>query len=92
MGNSQVILAILGIFDILTKKNISRKWKRDYLNDTSKNGHVEEYRNVLNSKGFNPKTVLFSAPTKKFNRHGKVNKFKKFYCGVILTKIRSNLV
>jgi len=51
---------------------IHRKWKRDYLNDTSKNGHVEEYRNVLNSKGFNPKTVLFSAPTKKFNRHGKV--------------------
>ena len=75
------------------KKHFSRKWKRDYLNDTSKNGHVEEYRNVLNSKGFNPKTVLFSAPTKKFNRHGKVvNRFKKFHFGVSLTKIKSNLV
>ena len=72
------------------KKLFSRKWKRDYLNDTSKNGHVEEYRNVLNSKGFNPKTVLFSAPTKKFNRHGKVNIFNKFYCG--MTKIKFTLV
>lgn len=75
---------ILGIFTIQNRANylnevlflFFRKWKRDYLNDTSKNGQVDEYRNVLNAKGINPRNVLFSAPTKKFNRHGKVSKIQ----------------
>jgi hypothetical protein len=34
---------------------------------------VDAYRGALRKEGINSKTVLFSAPTKKFNRHGKVN-------------------
>ena len=42
------------------------------MNDTSQNEFVDAYRDALNKAGFNPKNVLMSMPTKKFNKHSKV--------------------
>ena len=42
------------------------------MNDTSQNEFVDAYRDALNKAGFNPKNVLMSIPTKKFNKHSKV--------------------
>ena len=42
------------------------------MNDTSQNDFVDAYRDALNKAGFNPKNVLMSMPTKKFNKHSKV--------------------
>ena len=42
------------------------------MNDTSQNEFVDAYRDSLNKAGFNPKNVLMSIPTKKFNKHSKV--------------------
>ena len=42
------------------------------MNDTSQNDFVDTYRDALNKAGFNPKNVLMSIPTKKFNKHSKV--------------------
>ena len=50
----------------------SRRWKGDYLNDTAENTFYDAYRSALMKDGINQKSVLFSAPVKKFNRHGKV--------------------
>jgi len=60
---------------------IQRKWRRDYLNDTSQNEFVDAYRDALNKAGFNPKNVLMSMPTKKFNKHSKINDR-----GLVITK------
>ena len=49
-----------------------RRWKGDYLNDTAENNFYDAYRSALMKDGINQKSVLFSAPVKKFNRHGKV--------------------
>ena len=43
------------------------------MNDTSQNEFVDAYRDALNKAGFNPKNVLMSMPTKKFNKHSKVS-------------------
>ena len=51
---------------------IQRRWRGDYLNDTSENPFVEAYRGALRKEGINQKSVTFSAAVKKFNRHGKV--------------------
>jgi len=51
---------------------IHRRWKGDYLNDTAENTFYDAYRSALMKDGINQKSVLFSAPVKKFNRHGKV--------------------
>ena len=42
------------------------------MNDTSQNDFVDAYRDALNKAGFNPRNVLMSIPTKKFNKHSKV--------------------
>ena len=34
---------------------------------------MDAYRDAIVKAGYQPKKVLFSAPTKKFNRHGKVS-------------------
>ena len=47
---------------------IERRWKGDYLNDTSKNPMYELYRAALTKAGINQKSVVFSAEVKKFNR------------------------
>jgi len=60
---------------------IQRRWKGDYLNDTAENQFYDAYRSALMKDGINQKSVLFSAPVKKFNRHGKVTDR-----GLILTK------
>ena len=52
--------------------NFFRRWKGDYLNDTAENNFYDAYRSALMKDGINQKSVLFSAPVKKFNRHGKV--------------------
>lgn len=57
---------------LLKKLLVFRKWRGDYLNDTSENPLVEAYRGALRKEGINHKSVVFSCPTKKFNRHGKV--------------------
>ena len=57
---------------LITTCLIFRKWRRDYLNDTSQNDFVDAYRDALNKAGFNPRNVLMSIPTKKFNKHSKV--------------------
>ena len=49
-----------------------RRWKGDYLNDTAENQFYDAYRSALMKDGINQKSVLFSTPVKKFNRHGKV--------------------
>ena len=49
-----------------------RRWKGDYLNDTSENNMFQKYRECLRSSGVDQKAVIFSAPVRKFNRHGKV--------------------
>ena len=55
-----------------------RRWKGDYLNDTAENQFYDAYRSALMKDGINQKSVLFSAPVKKFNRHGKVCLFVLF--------------
>ena len=55
-----------------------RRWKGDYLNDTAENQFYDAYRSALMKDGINQKSVLFSAPVKKFNRHGKVCRFVLF--------------
>jgi len=60
---------------------IQRRWKGDYLNDTAENQFYDAYRSALMKDGINQKSVLFSTPVKKFNRHGKVTER-----GLILTK------
>ncbi len=52
---------------------IQRSWRGDYLNDTSENFLYEAYRNALRGEGVSQTSVLFSASTRKFNRHAKVN-------------------
>ena len=42
------------------------------MNDTAENQFYDAYRSALMKDGINQKSVLFSAPVKKFNRHGKV--------------------
>lgn len=60
---------------------IERRWKGDYLNDTSKNPMVELYRAALTKAGINQKSVIFSAEVKKFNRHNKMEER-----GLVITK------
>ena len=50
---------------------IHRRWRGDYLNDSSKNSLFEMYRGALMKAGINQKSVVFSAPVKKFNKHNK---------------------
>ena len=54
---------------------MSRRWRGDYLGDTSENVDANTYRNALSSskEKIDPKTVLFSAMTVKFNRMNKAN-------------------
>merc|ERR1719273_959478 len=60
---------------------IERRWKGDYLNDTSKNPMFELYRAALTKAGINQKSVVFSAEVKKFNRHNKMEER-----GLVITK------
>ena len=58
------------------------------MNDTSQNDFVDAYRDALNKAGFNPRNVLMSIPTKKFNKHSKV------YCRIhtdYLVNLKINL-
>ena len=48
------------------------------MNDTAENQFYDAYRSALMKDGINQKSVLFSAPVKKFNRHGKVCLFVLF--------------
>eukprot|EP00095_Tigriopus_kingsejongensis_P004033 maker-scaffold5_size1054832-snap-gene-3.11 protein:Tk04033 transcript:maker-scaffold5_size1054832-snap-gene-3.11-mRNA-1 annotation:"hypothetical protein CAPTEDRAFT_167519" len=56
-----------------TAWGINRKWKADYLGDTSENLDVHTYRASLGKQGMNTKGVIFSALTVKYNRHDKMN-------------------